>query len=86
MHIFYIQKLQAFDESDYPHRLEFVSWVMDRMKNDPQFTFKVLFTDKVTFTSDNMFNMHNAHIWFTENSHAKVPLYIGFVSTCGASF
>lgn len=43
------------------------------MRNDPQFTTKVLFTDEAKFTRDGMFNMHNAHIWSTENPHAIVP-------------
>lgn len=69
---FHIQEVQALDESDNSSRLKFLRWVKDTIVNNPQFTSKVLFTDQATFTRDGKFNIYNAHIWSTKNSHAIV--------------
>lgn len=45
---------------------------MDQMRNDQQFTSKMLLIDEITFTRNGMFNMNNAHIWSIKNPYAIV--------------
>lgn len=33
----------------------------------------VLFSDKVSFTREGIFNTHNRHMWLMQNLHASVP-------------
>lgn len=73
LHPFHIQRVQALQASDYPLRVEFCQWFLQQCALQPDFPAYVLFTDEATFTQEGVFNVHNTHVWATENPHATRP-------------
>lgn len=69
LHPFHIQKVHAMTPQDFPARLEYANWFMDRQREDMTFINRVLFTDEAGFSRDGVINSHNLHIWAEENPH-----------------
>ena len=65
---FHLQRVQSLRETDFPHRLHFARWFLNKEREQPNFASKVLFTDEALFTRDGVFNCHNIHLW-SERDH-----------------
>lgn len=74
-HPFHIQKVQSLIPADYPHRVQFAEWYLNKINDEPIFPRSVLWTDEACFTRDGYFNTHNSHIWSEENPHAIQRLH-----------
>ena len=66
-HPFHYTKVQSLLEDDFPLRVDFCRWMLERMDADEDFGRQILWTDEATFTRDGVFNMHNHHYWGLEN-------------------
>ena len=66
-HPYKLQKVQALKPADYPFRVDYSRWVLNRRAENPEFLFPVLWTDEATFTEGGLFNSRNSHIWAHEN-------------------
>ena len=62
MHLFRVQHVQALQLDDYAPRLAFSQWYFRKCATDPLFPAKVLFSDEASFTREEIFKTHNAHI------------------------
>lgn len=65
-----LQKVQALKPDDFPRRIEFCQWFLQKCVSQPEFPNCVLFTDEASFTREGMFNGHNQHVWARDNPHA----------------
>lgn len=70
LHPYHIQKVQALLPRDFPMRLNFCHWYLQRLAQNPQFASTVLFTDEANFSRNAIQNSHNNHLWAEENPHA----------------
>lgn len=66
---YHIQRVQALCPGDYPRRLEFSQWFLNKIAHNYNFCNSVLFTDEASFTRTGIFNTHNMHYWDDENPH-----------------
>ena len=72
LHPFKLQKVQALYPADYPNRLRFSQWFLNKQNEINNFVKNILFTDEASFSRDGIINSHNMHIWQDENPHATV--------------
>jgi hypothetical protein len=71
LHPYHLQKVQAMGPADFPLRVNFCQWYLNRLVDNPHFGSMVLFSDEAQFTKDGLFNSRNSHLWNDENPHAK---------------
>lgn len=69
---YHIQRVQALLPRDFPCRINFCSWYLNRLAVDPTFDCKILFTDEASLSRNSIINFHNNHIWALENPHEIV--------------
>lgn len=72
LHPFKLQKVQALNPQDFPHRVDCARWFLRQDVQVPGFLERVLFTDEASFTREGIFNNRTAHCWSAENPHAVV--------------
>lgn len=70
LHPFHVQKVQALLPTDFPRRVQFSEWIVNKHLENPDFITRVLATDEATFSRNGVFNSRNSHIWSDENPHA----------------
>lgn len=51
---------------DYPKRLEFCNWILNKLVNNENFCDKIIFTDEAWFHLSGFINSQNMRIWGTE--------------------
>ncbi|KFM77037.1 hypothetical protein X975_18776, partial [Stegodyphus mimosarum] len=66
LHPYHLQRVQAFQETDYPLRVHFCHWFLQQCEAQADFPSNVLFTDEATFSQEGIFNSHNMHVWATQ--------------------
>lgn len=69
---YHIQRVQALLPRDFPLRVNFCQWFLQKVTENPLFDTKILFTDEASFTRNCIRNFHNNHFWAEENPHAIV--------------
>ena len=72
MHPYHFTRVQNLLPQDYGHRLNFCEWLLTQEENQPGFVQTILFTDESCFTREGVFNIHNSHIWSSENPNEYV--------------
>lgn len=86
-HAFKWSLTQRLYAGDNERRVDFCTWFRGICENDPQFPFKILWTDESRFTNCGMFNRHNEHLWLQENPHhveqRRPQVKFGFNVWCG---
>lgn len=70
LHPYHFRRVQELNEPDFLRRLVFASWINRRVRSDPNFCKKNLWTDEATFTRSGYVNHRNEHLWLQENPHA----------------
>lgn len=89
---FHIQRVQALLPTDFPPRIAFCQWLLQKMVQIPQFLMLILFTDEANFSRNAIRNFHNNHVWCDENPHEIVEdrfqhqfslnVWLGIVGDC----
>ena len=89
---YHIQRVQALLPTDFPPRIEFCQWLLQKMVEIPQLLMLILFTDEASFSRNAIRNYHNNHLWCDENPHAifedrfqhqfSLNVWIGIVADC----
>lgn len=69
---YHVQKVQALLPTDYPLRVRFCEWLLQKNAENARFTADILATDESIFTRNGITNLHNTHVWSFENPHAMV--------------
>lgn len=69
---YHLQCVQALTPMDYPARIAFCQWFLEKCAAKPNFCAFVIFTDEAQFTRDGINNIHNQHVWGNENPHAII--------------
>jgi hypothetical protein len=69
MHPYHIVLHQALKDIDYDHRLNHCHWMLNMIRDNPNFLSLILWTDEATFSSAGGVNLHNMHYWFEQNPH-----------------
>lgn len=67
---YHIQRVQALLPRDFPLRMNFCQWFLQKMYENPLFDTEILFTDEANFSRNAIQNFHNNHFWAEENPHA----------------
>lgn len=68
-HPYHMQLMQELTERDFPKRMRFCQWGVDKINQEPNFFEYVLFSDEATFHNNGHVNRHNMHYYATENPH-----------------
>jgi len=66
---FKYQLHQHLCESDNERRIEYCREYLQKMAINPDFPYKILYTDESRFTNNGMFNRQNNRYWAQENEH-----------------
>lgn len=66
-HPYKILPTQTLHPGDRERRLEFCRFLLDRIRENPDFHRNVIWSDESKFTNSGMFNRHNEHVWSIEN-------------------
>ena len=69
MHPYHIVLHQALKDTDYDNRLNHCHWVLNMIRENPNFLSLILWTDEATFSSAGGVNLHNMHYWSEQNPH-----------------
>ena len=56
MHPFHVQRVQELNQRDFPRRMDFARWYLQKNTLNPDFGATVLFKDECTFTPARTFN------------------------------
>lgn len=54
-------------EDDYPRRMQFCNFYLNKLREDPLFYSKILWSDECTFTNNAIFNRNNHRYWSNDN-------------------
>lgn len=68
-HPYKIQLVQELSDDDFDRRAEFCGVMMDICANNPQFNFKICFSDEATFCLNGTVNRQNCRYWSVNNPH-----------------
>lgn len=68
-HPYHVQRVQALLPRDYPQRVKFCRSMLQKVREEPEFLDKILWTDESTLKKDGFMNMHNYHDYVLENPH-----------------
>jgi hypothetical protein len=68
-----VESVQELYDGDDDRRLEFCSFVMEKLETDDSFHHKILFSDEAMFHLDGTVNKHNLHYYSIENPHMGFP-------------
>lgn len=63
------RKVQQLLSRDMPVRMLFCRWLLDKISDDPDFIFNIMWTDESTFTRNGVWNRQNLRYWSNENPH-----------------
>ncbi|CAH2095684.1 unnamed protein product [Euphydryas editha] len=69
LHPFHYKRVQSLLPRDYPLRLAFCRRMLRKIRNEPNFFDKILWSDESSCKKDGYFNMHNLHSWQLTNPH-----------------
>lgn len=72
---YHIQRVQALLPRDFPQRMVFCQWILQKCVQHPQFLSHVLFTDEASFSREAIINYHNNHLWAEDNPHGIVEAH-----------
>ena len=73
LHSYHLQRVQSLQPEDYPRRLEFDSWYLDKYNQNSAFPSSILFTNETTFCREEIFNQHNMLEWSDTNPRGWKP-------------
>lgn len=92
LHPFRLQRVQALLPTDYPLRVDYCQWYLQKIEDDQIWDSYVMHSDEANFSEDGMFNNNNSHIYAHENPHAtyvhgrqqrfSVNVWAGVVGDC----
>ena len=68
-HPFHITLTQELIPQDFQIRQQFCWWARERIDENPNFFYNVMFSDEATFHNTGELNRHNCHYWSAENPH-----------------
>lgn len=66
-HPYHVSMHQELHGDDFHNRVTFCQWALERIRRNPDFFSRVLFSDESTFTNHGAVNRHNMHYWSIEN-------------------
>ncbi|CAH2092979.1 unnamed protein product [Euphydryas editha] len=69
LHPFHYKRVQSLLPRDYPLRLAFFRRMLRKIRNEPNFFDKILWSNESSCKKDGYFNMHNLHSWQLTNPH-----------------
>lgn len=62
--------VQPLYGNDNVARTNYCHTLIDKIRDEPDFLSRILWSDECTFTRDGVFNTHNFHYWAEENPYA----------------
>lgn len=68
-HDYKYQPVQNLNPNDPQRRLEFCNWFRRKLRNDNNFSCKIIWGDETSFTNKGIFNRRNKHFYATNNPH-----------------
>lgn len=74
LHAYHVEFHQALRPLDFDRRLDFCNWMIEMLRENPNFLSQILWTDEATFTSSGEINSHNSHYWSANNPHWMVEI------------
>lgn len=73
LHPYHFRRVQDLTEPDFTRRSVFCSWILRKLRSNPNFLKTIMWTDEATFTRSGYTNHRNEHLWLHENPHAVRP-------------
>lgn len=68
-HPYKMQILHMLHEDDFDRRVEFCTWALNKLEDDPVFACKILFSDECLFYLNGTVNRQNCRYWAQTNPH-----------------
>jgi len=68
-HPFHVSLHQELHDDVFQNRVTFCQWALQQIQGNPNFFYRVLFSDESSFTNHGTVNRHNMHYWSVENPH-----------------
>ena len=62
LHPYHVQKVQALEPIDFPRRVIYCQWLLQRCRKRPNFLNCIMFRNGTEFTRNVVFNSHIFHI------------------------
>ncbi|KAL3272617.1 hypothetical protein HHI36_014084 [Cryptolaemus montrouzieri] len=66
---FYIQRVQTLLPRDFPSRLNFCRWFLDKIRENAHFDSEIMFTEESNFSRTAITNLRKNHYWAEETPH-----------------
>lgn len=86
-HPYKLHVSQTLRPGDAERRETFCRWYINKVREDENFSNKVLWSDETYFSNCGLFNRHNVHYWSQNNPHINVQtrnqVRFGFNVWCG---
>lgn len=72
-----VQLVQQLEWHDHPRRRTFADWALNKLKDDPHFYRKIIFSDEAYFWLNGYVNKQNCRIWSSEQPEEilETPLH-----------
>lgn len=72
-----VQLVQQLEWDDHPRRRTFADWALDKLKDDPHFYQKIIFSDEAHFWLNGYVNKQNCRFWSSEQPEEilETPLH-----------
>lgn len=67
LHPYHLSLHQALSDNDFEQRLNYCHWIRGMCNEDPEYLYRILWTDEATFTNTGEINLHNMHYWSSDN-------------------
>lgn len=78
------QLIQALSEDDFHRRVEFAEWYLISCEADPNFFWRIIWSDEAIFKVNDLVNRYNCVYWASENPHIVLekhgPVFVVKVS------
>jgi len=68
-HPYKIHLVQKLNEDNFDRQNEFCELMMQRIDEEPNFLFNIVFSNEATFEVNGNVNRHNFRLWSDENPH-----------------
>lgn len=68
-HDYKYRKTHKLLPADHPIWVEFCNTILECIARDPQFPFKIIFSDEVKLPASHSQNTRNVHYWAQQNPH-----------------
>lgn len=73
-HAFHYLRVQSLQLEDYPTRLHFCHFLVQKEDAEPGFVNRIIYSDESSFGRDGTWNCHNFHVWSGKEDNPRATV------------